>query len=65
VSYLIEMRETGRGERTLWAQRTQCSKKEAVRSAEGLLADLREKDPRAMVWLDGRRIRLPRKKEGV
>ena len=63
MGYLIEMRETARGARETWAERLG-TKREALRSAEGLLETLREDDPRAMVWLDGRRIRLPRKEEG-
>lgn len=62
MGYLIEMRETARRARSVWADRVSCTKKEAVRTAEDLLVHLRETDPRAMVWIDGRRVRLPKTK---
>lgn len=62
-SFLIETRDSAKAPREVWAQRIG-TKKEALATATKLLEELRETDRRAMVWLDGRAIRLPRKKEG-
>jgi len=59
AAHLIEHRNRPGSAREVWAQRLG-TKAEARRSAEGLLAELREDHPRAMVWLDGRAVRLPK-----
>lgn len=56
----VTMYETGVG-KTLWAQR-QGTRAEIRETAVSLLLSLREDDPRAQVYIDGKRV-IPQKGE--
>lgn len=54
----ITFRERPRGPEELWAQHLG-SAAEVRRSAESLLVELRERHPRARVFIEGRGLRVP------
>lgn len=55
----IEYRETPSSERELWAIRVD-TWAQIRESAQDLLRDLREGHKRALVWVNGRRVQLPK-----